>query len=241
MSEFIEFTIDGKECMAEKGQYLIAAARKNGMYIPSLCNIDGVTPRGACRICTVKVNGKFMTACTTPVSDGMKIENDTPELKEIRTQIVELLFAEGNHFCPACEKSGTCELQALAYRFGIAVPRFPLNHELREIEASNPKIIKDHNRCILCKRCIRTIIDEQGRRLFAFRRRSQNLTISVDTQLASSISDELAQKAMDICPVGAILRKERGFSVPIGKRKYDMSPIGSDVEKETTDTVPEVK
>jgi [NiFe] hydrogenase diaphorase moiety small subunit len=113
MSELVEFTIDGKECMAEQGQYILAAARKNGIYIPSLCNIDGVQPRGACRICTVKVNGKLMTACTTPVSGGMKIEADTEELNDMRSMIVELLLAEGNHFCPSCERSGNCELQAL--------------------------------------------------------------------------------------------------------------------------------
>ena len=125
MSQQVKITIDGKECKAEKGQYILEAAKKNGVFIPSLCNYEGVKPRGSCRICTVKVNGRMMTACTTPVSDNMEIESNIPELEDLRKAIIELLFIEGNHFCPSCEKSGNCELQALAYRFNMMVPRFP--------------------------------------------------------------------------------------------------------------------
>ena len=230
MNQTIKFTINGKECCAEKGAFILAAAIKNGVYIPSLCNIDGVTPRGSCRICTVKVNGKMMSACTTPVSDGMKIETDTPELSDLRKQIIELLFVEGNHFCPTCEKSGRCELQAIAYRFQVLVPRFPYQFTVRNVEATNPKLIKDHNRCILCKRCIRAIKDKDGKSLFAFKNRGHHLTINIDTKLAESISDELAKEAAEICPVGALLLKEKGFDTPIQSRKFEKNPIGSEVD-----------
>jgi [NiFe] hydrogenase diaphorase moiety small subunit len=230
MAQVIKVTIDGKECIAEKGQYIVDAARDNGIFIPTLCNVPGVKPKGACRICTVKVNGRFMTSCTTPVADGMSIENHTPELNDIRGAIVESLFVEGNHFCPACEKSGSCELQALAYRYQMMVPRFPFAFPTREIDASNPKIIKDHNRCVICKRCIRIIKDEQGRSLFAFSKRGHKVEINVDPELAFELTDELAQKSMDVCPVGAILVKEKGFDVPIGERKFDKKPIGSEIE-----------
>jgi [NiFe] hydrogenase diaphorase moiety small subunit len=231
MNSQITFSIDGKEYGVDSEMYIVEAAKQNGVYIPTLCNIAGEKPRGACRICTVKVNGKMMAACTTPVAKGMKIENNTPELTNLRKLILETLFVEGNHFCPSCEKSGNCELQALGYRFGMLVPRFPYQFPIREIEATNPKLIKDHNRCVLCKRCIRMIKDEKGRSLFAFKRRSHRLTINIDTKLSASISDELAQKAMDVCPVGAILKKERGFIQPIGSRKYDKKPIGSEIER----------
>lgn len=230
----IKFTIDGKECAAEQGTYILGAAAKNGIYIPSLCNIDGVPPRGSCRVCTVKVNGKMMTACSTPVSDGMVIENDTEELRDLRSQIIEGLFVEGNHFCPACEKSGNCELQALAYRFNIMVPRFPYLFPVRPIDATNPKLVKDHNRCILCKRCIRAIKTAEGKNLFAFKKRGHKLEIIIDPSLADTITDELAEKAAKICPVGALLKKEKGFYEPIGKRAYDTKAIGTDVEQTAT-------
>ena len=231
MKESITIKIDGIECQVEKGEFIIEAARANNIYIPSLCNIPGVKPRGSCRICTVHVNGRKMTACTTPAADGMDIETTSPELQDLRTAIVELLFVEGNHFCPICERSGNCELQALGYRFKMLAPRFPYQFPKREIDASHPKLIKDHNRCIFCKRCIRAIKDEKGRSIFAFKRRGHEVLINIDTRLAEEITDDMAQEAMNICPVGAIIKKERGFETPIGNRKYDRKPIGHDVEE----------
>jgi [NiFe] hydrogenase diaphorase moiety small subunit len=231
MEKTVKFTIDGMECTAKKGQFIVDAARENGIYIPTLCNYPGIKPRGGCRICTVLVNGRLMTACTTPIANGMIIENDTEKINELRKSIIELLFVEGNHFCPSCEKSGNCELQALAYRFKIMAPRFPYQFPMRKVYASNPKIIKEQNRCILCKRCIRIIKDEKGRSIFAYRRRSTRTEVIVDNKLGNQLTDELAKKAMDVCPVGSIIYKEKGFSVPIGKRKYDEKPIGSEIDE----------
>lgn len=231
MSTLVKFKIDGVECMAGQGEYIVEAARENGIYIPTLCNIRGVKPRGSCRICTVLVNGRPMSACTTPIASGMEIQNDTPEINEIRKAIIEVLFVEGNHFCPSCEKSGNCELQALAYRFQMMVPRFPYLFQKRNVDASNPKIIKDHNRCILCKRCIRAIKTEDGKNVFAFKKRGIKLEINVDPELGDQFTDELAKKAVEICPVGALLPREKGYEVPIGQRKYDSVVIGSDIEK----------
>lgn len=230
MSKIVKIQIDGEEIMAEEGKFLTDAAFENGVYIPTLCNISGIKPKGACRICSVKINGRPMTACTTPISEGMQIENNTKEMNGIRKAIIEALFVEGNHFCPSCEKSGCCELQALAYRFKIMVPRYPFLFPVREVDASNARIIKDHNRCILCKRCIRAIKDNDGKNIFAFKKRGHKIEINVDPDLAYLFTDELAQKAMDVCPVGAIIRKEKGFVVPVGKRKFDLTPIGNDVE-----------
>lgn len=172
-----------------------------------------------------------MTACTTPLLQGMVIENNTEELNGIRTEIIELLFVSGNHFCPSCEKSGNCELQALAYRFRMMAPRFPFTFPQKAVDASHSKIIKEQNRCILCKRCIRGIKDEQGRSVFAYRNRSNKSEVVVDPLLGAEMSWETANEAMNICPVGSILVREKGFIIPIGKRKYDKEPIGSDIEK----------
>jgi len=230
MANLVKFKIDGKECMAERGAYIVDAARDNGIYIPTLCNMQGVKPKGSCRICTVRINGRLMTSCTTPVADGMEIESDLPDIQELRKSIIELMFVSGNHFCPSCEKSGNCELQALAYRYRMLVPRFPYNFPIRRIDASSPKIIKDQNRCIQCKRCIKTIKDEHGRSFFAFRNRGHQIEVVLDQELGLQMSDELAELAMKNCPVGSILKKEKGFQLAIGKRKYDHEPIGSDIK-----------
>ncbi len=229
MSDTVKFTIDGKECTGRKGQTIVQAAKDNGVYIPVLCYFEGLSPTGTCRICTVKVNGRPMAACTTPVAEGMTIENDIPELNEMRKTIVEMLFVEGNHFCPSCEKSGNCDLQALAYRYQMMAPRFEYEFSKRELDATPPKLIIERNRCILCKRCVKGIFTDDGKALFAFSNRGNKAVINIDDTLAKEMTEELAQKAMDICPVGAIIRKGKGFDTPIGKRKYDTQPIGSDV------------
>ncbi len=230
MNQIVKFKIDGKECQGQKRQSIVDAASDNNIYIPTLCNIPGVKPRGACRICSVQVNGRLMTACTSPIAEGMEIESKTADLEDLRKSIIELLFTEGNHFCPSCERSGNCELQALAYRYQMLVPRFKFQFNERSIEASHPKLIKDHNRCILCKRCVRAIKDDKGRGIFAFKRRGHRVEINIDTKLSKDMTDAQAQRATEVCPVGAILRKEQGFKDPIGKRKYDHNPIGTEIE-----------
>jgi len=227
----IKFTIDGKECSAKSGQTIVEAAKDNGVYIPTLCHFDGLKPAGTCRICTVKVGGRNMAACTTPVTSGMVVENKTPELEDFRKAIIEMLFVEGNHMCPTCEKSGNCELQALGYRYQMMVPRFPFLFPKRAVDASSPKLYIDKNRCVQCLRCVRGITSADGRKVFGLVMRGGHAQISMDNELAAQLSDAEALKAMELCPVGAILRKEVGYAVPIGKRKYDKAPIGSEIEK----------
>ena len=228
MASFVRFTLDGRECLAEEGAQLVAAAKECGVFIPTLCNCPGIPPKGACRICTVLVNGMPHTACTTRVVEDMAVVTRTPELEAFHKSVVEILFAEGNHLCPSCERSGNCELQALAYRYRVTVPHFPYLFPKRDVEAWHPKLVKDHNRCIQCKRCIRGIRNDKGQAIFAFGKRGDKVVINIDPETSKDISDELAQQAMDICPVGAILRKGKGFDTPIGRRTYDRPPIGSE-------------
>jgi [NiFe] hydrogenase diaphorase moiety small subunit len=227
----INFSIDGVDCNGQSGQSIVEAAKNNGIYIPVLCYYEGMKPAGICRMCTVKVNGRFMAACTTPVAEGMIVENNIPELENMRKAIVEMLFVEGNHMCPTCEKSGNCELQALGYRYQMSVPRFPYQFPDRKIDATYSRIMIDNNRCVHCRRCVRDIITKDGKHIFAMTERSGKSTIIADHELEKNMSDDLAAKAMYQCPVGAILKKEVGFAVPIGKRKFDKAPIGSDIHK----------
>lgn len=226
----IKFTIDGKECTAKSGQTIVEAAKGNGIYIPVLCHFDGLKPAGTCRICTVKVGGRFMAACTTPVAEGMRVDNMTPEIEDMRKQIVEMLFVEGNHMCPTCEKSGNCELQALGYRYKMMVPRFPYLWPVRPVIPDTPKLYLDRNRCVQCLRCVRDIVTSDGQHVFGVTERGGKTLISIDRALAATLSEEMAQKAMDQCPVGCILRKEVGYKVPIGQRKFDSKPIGSELK-----------
>jgi len=230
MSQQIKLNIDGKVISTEKGKTIVEAAKENGIYIPTLCNFEGAKPKGCCRMCTIKINNRFMTACTTPAADGMEVQNNIPELNDIRKSIIELLFVTGNHFCPSCEKSGNCELQALAYRYQMMVPRFPYTFPQKEVDGSSPLIIKDQNRCIACKRCIKTIFDEHGRHYFAYKNRGYELEVILDEKLGKEMTKELAKLAMENCPVGSILLKEKGYDEPIGKRKYDKNIIGSEIE-----------
>lgn len=229
MSNTIKFKIDGKEIVTEMGKTVLEAARENGVYIPTLCNFEGVAPKGACRMCTIKINNRYMTSCTTPAAAGMEIENDTTEINGIRKSIIELLFVSGNHFCPSCEKSGNCELQALGYRYQMMVPKYPYSFPTKDIETSS-KIIKDQNRCILCQRCMKTVKTEDGERYFAFSKRGAELEVIMDPELCNIMTEELAKLAMDNCPVGSIIKKEIGFNEPIGTRKFDKQPIGSDID-----------
>ncbi len=230
MSE-IKIQINGKECVARAGQTIVEAAKANGIYIPTLCNFEGLKPAGTCRICTVKVGGRNMAACTTPVGNGMMVETNTAELEELRKAIVEMLFVEGNHMCPTCEKSGNCELQALGYRYRMMVPRFPYLFPVRQVNAGSPKIYIDGNRCVQCLRCVRSVKSPDGKKVFGLVKRGAKTIISIDSALAAGLTEEQAQKALEMCPVGAILRKEVGFQVPIGSRKFDAKQIGSDIEK----------
>jgi len=230
MSDTMTFTIDGVEVTGRAGQTILEAADEAGIYIPRLCYLKGLTPHGSCRVCTVIVNGRPQTACTQPIAEGMVVENETERVNELRRAIVDMLFVEGNHFCMFCEKSGNCELQALAYRLGISAPQYPYLFPDRDVDASHPDVYIDRNRCILCGRCVHASQEQDGKHVFDFVGRGPEKRLAVnsrgnlaDTDLAAS------DKAVEACPVGALLRKHVGYSVPIGQRVYDEKPIGSDI------------
>ena len=231
MSDTIHIIIDGKTIAAKDGQTIMEAADAAGIYIPRLCYHEDLVPGGHCRVCTVMVNGRPNNACTFPAADGLIIENDTPELNEARRRIIEMLFVEGNHFCMFCEKSGNCELQAMAYRFGIFAPTLPYLFPKRELDMSHPDIFIERNRCILCGRCVRASRDLDGKNVFQFVERGNEKRIAVNAQAnLKDTNADVTDKAVDICPVGALLKKRVGYKVPVGKRLYDTKPIGSEIE-----------
>ena len=231
MSEKFKFTIDGVEVEAAPGQTIMEAADEAGIYIPRLCAHKDLLPFGSCRVCTVLVNDRPQAACTQPAAPGMVVENETEEIRQIRVNIVEMLFVEGNHYCPFCEKSGNCELQALGYRLGMLAPKYPYMFNEHDVDASHPDIYIDHNRCILCGRCVRSSKELDGKNVFQFVGRGIHKKVAFNSDTDLSATDvSVTDKAIENCPVGAILKKGVGYSVPIGQRKYDTQPIGSEIE-----------
>jgi [NiFe] hydrogenase diaphorase moiety small subunit len=223
-------TIDGKPIAAEKGQTILKAAEGAGIYIPRLCAYKDLIPHGSCRVCSVRVNGRIQAACVQTVSDGAIVENESAELQEYRRNIIDLLFVEGNHFCMYCEKSGHCELQALAYRFGITAPRYQLLYPKRDIDMSHPDVYLDHNRCILCGRCVRASQDLDHKNVFQFIERGCRKRLQVNGEALAATDLLVTDEAVASCPVGALMRKRVGYSVPVGRRPYDEIPIGRDIE-----------
>ena len=231
MSDTINFIIDGVEIQGQSGQTILEAAEAAGIYVPRLCHLKGLVPHGSCRVCTVSANGRTQAACIQPIAEGMVVENDTERIRKLRCDIIEMLFVEGNHFCMFCEKSGNCELQAMAYRLGITAPKYPYQFPKRDVDASHPDIFIDHNRCILCGRCVRASQDLDGKNVFGFVGRGKDKKVAVNAEARLVDTDiDIADKAVNVCPVGAILRKRVGYVLPIGKRLYDHKPIGSDIE-----------
>lgn len=227
----VTITIDGQTIEAEAGQTILEAADAAGIYIPRLCYYPGLPPGGHCRVCTVFVNGRPASACTFPVSAGQVIENNTEELTAMRRTLIEMLFVEGNHYCPACEASGNCELQAMGYRLGLLTPMLPYLRQVRELDASHKDIYLDRNRCILCGRCARASRLLDGKTIFGFEGRGINKRITVDAEHdLSETAMAATDRAAEICPTGCLVRKRRGWAVPVGQRTYDHTPIGSDIE-----------
>ena len=226
----VTLTIDGKSVAAKQGETILKAAEGAGIYIPRLCAYKDLIPHGSCRVCSVRVNGRIQAACVQTVSDGAIVENETAELQEYRRNIIDLLFVEGNHFCMYCEKSGHCELQALAYRFGIKAPRYQFLYPKREIDMSHPDVYLDHNRCILCGRCVRVSQDLDHKNVFQFIERGCHKRLQVNGEVLASTDLRVTDEVVASCPVGALMKKRVGYSVPVGRRPYDEIPIGRDVE-----------
>tara|TARA_R110001583_G_scaffold78855_2_gene213515 strand:- start:6144 stop:7406 length:1263 start_codon:yes stop_codon:yes gene_type:complete len=224
--ENVSFKIDGRQCSAEKGQNLIEAAKQNGIFIPTLCHFKHLNPLGTCRVCTVKNNGRTIAGCTVNVEEGMDIEVNSTELLDARKAILEMMFVEGNHFCPSCEKSGDCQMQNLGYETGIRFTRFPHLFVDRIVDARPERIVVNQNRCIKCKRCIEEVITNDGFKVFNFTNRGNDTVVGVDYEQEAKLSEAQAEHAMHICPTGSILVKGKTFGKPFGDRQFDKGPIG---------------
>jgi len=226
------FTLDGEDLPFEPGQTVLQAATRAGRYIPHLCWHPEFPAHGSCRICSVKVNGRAGAACTVRAAAGMNVESNTEELNAHRKTLLQMLFVEGNHFCPSCEKSGNCLLQATAYQMAMEGPHFEEFYPDRQVDASHPDILLDFNRCILCELCVRASRDVDGKNVFAIGGHGIATHLLVDSESGrlADTSMALGDRAASICPVGVILPKRRGFVIPIGQRRFDAKAVSEQVQ-----------
>ena len=222
-----QFLLDGRPVPFADGQTILEAARAAGHYIPHLCWHPDFPPHGSCKLCIVKVAGRHVSSCAMPAKEGMEVESNVPEINAERRALVQMLFVEGNHFCPSCEKSGNCQLQALAYELDMASARFNHFFPDRPVDASHPDVLLDFNRCIFCELCVRASRDIDGKGVFALTGRGirKHLAVNAESGRLADTDFAATDRAADICPVGVILKKRVGFAVPIGSRKYDTKPI----------------
>ena len=227
MSEEQSFMLDEQRIPFQDGQTVMEAARAAGVYIPHLCFNPDFTPHGSCRVCLVKINGRAQASCTTPAVAGQVVQSETEELREIRRGILQMMFVEGNHVCPACEKSGACQLQAVAYYVGMLAPHYTHFYPHRAVDASHPDAMIDYNRCILCELCVRASRDIDGKNVFAVQGRgiTAHLVINTPSGKLGATTFSIADKAAQVCPTGAILIKNRGYETPIGRRLYDRQSV----------------
>ncbi|GAA6142675.1 2Fe-2S iron-sulfur cluster-binding protein [Hydrogenophaga sp. 5NK40-0174] len=216
-------TFDGECIPFAPGETIMTAAMRAGHTVPRLCWHEGIRPVAACRLCTVHVNGRPVAACSTPAEAGTQVECHTPALQAQRLRLLQMLFVEGNHFCPGCEKSGHCQLQHQAAEAGMLDLHYEALTPQRPVDASHPDVLLDTNRCILCQLCVHASGDIDGKHVFAIGGHGSETRLMINSptgKLGDSHLD-IQDKAAQVCPVGALLPKRRGFSVPIGERSFD--------------------
>jgi bidirectional [NiFe] hydrogenase diaphorase subunit len=204
--------IDGRQVAVAEGTSLLEACRSAGVALPVLCHLDGLTPVAACRLCLVDVegSGRLLPACATAAGEGMVVRSDTTELREMRRMAVELFFAEGNHVCAFCVANGACELQDVAVQVGMDHSRFVYQYPRRSVDASHPLFSLDHNRCILCTRCVRVCDEIEGAHVWDVASRGAHCHIiaGLDQPWGEVEACTSCGKCVEVCPTGALFHKE---------------------------------
>ena len=220
--------IDGELVNAAEGQTILQVARAANKYIPTLCYLEGLSAVGACRLCIVEVSGmgRLLPACTTPVQEGMSVTTNSPKLARARRITLELLFAERNHTCSVCVSNGHCELQAMAKALGVTSIRYPYNFPKLPVDMSHERYVLDHNRCILCTRCVRVCAEIEGAHVWEVTGRGIQSRIVSD--LAEAWGDARSctscGKCVQSCPTGALA--EKGWAVEeMTKRNDNISAL----------------
>lgn len=215
MDKMINLRINGRQIRARSGQTVWQAAKGAGIEIPSLCHHPAITPHGACRICLVEIERQrtLQPACTFPAAEGMRVETESPKVVEERKFVLEMLFSERNHYCMFCEMSGDCQLQALAYRYGMDHWTYQNPYPKIPVDGTRKYFIMDHNRCILCRRCIRACSELAANNVLGVKFRGAKTMISADMDTPFGESTCVAcGTCLQVCPTGALIDRKSAYT-----------------------------
>jgi NADP-reducing hydrogenase subunit HndD len=206
----IKFEANGQMIEARNGDTILAALKQEGIHVPTLCHIEGLSPTGACRLCVVEVEGarNLVPSCSYPVTDGMKIKTHSPKVLDARKTIVELLLSDHPDDCLYCSRAGKCELQQIAQDLGIRQRIFCEEKTVKELDVSSPAIIRDPNKCILCGRCVRVCEEVQGVGSIDFIGRGSRALIGTAFNEGLNVSTCVnCGQCILVCPTGALSEK----------------------------------
>jgi bidirectional [NiFe] hydrogenase diaphorase subunit len=216
--------IDGRDVSARQDETILDVARQNNIFIPRLCELKGLSTVGACRLCLVEIKGspRLFPACVTRVEEGMEVTTTSERLDQYRRAILELLFTERNHVCSVCVSNGHCELQTLAQKLNITHVHFPYRYPVIGVDASHERFIVDHNRCILCSRCVRVCDEIEGAHTWDVMGRGIDAKVITDLNQpwGSSETCTTCGKCVHVCPTGALSEKGRSVAEMLKRRQF---------------------
>ncbi len=201
----IKLRINGEDVTVPENTSVLNAAKTIGIDIPSLCFHPKLSKSGACRVCMVEVNGMPVASCTTVVEQGMEVTTDSPYIENLRRDIVDLILSDHPYDCMVCEKAGDCELQELAYRYGIRSPVFKGERRIYTKKDNNPFVERDMEKCILCARCVKICDEVQG--VGAIDIAYRGFSAKVCPPFEKDLDCEFCGQCIAVCPTGALSGK----------------------------------